>query len=159
MTADSEQAARDTQGAISAAEQDTLLGVFAVRLPPAPGEHDADASFERLAGRAGAVAPPATVRFTVHGGRGPRIRTLVADKSGCAVVAGETPACDSEVITDAETWRLIASGEVSALEAFARGRVRLRGDVLAARRLFAGLIGDMRQASTEKASKEKAVGT
>jgi putative sterol carrier protein len=42
---------------------------------------------------------------------------------------------DVELILDAPTWRAITSGELSLVEAFARGRMRVRGDIDDARRL------------------------
>ena len=41
----------------------------------------------------------------------------------------------TEAITDEETWALLTSGRLSPLEAFALGRMRVRGDLRAASRL------------------------
>jgi putative sterol carrier protein len=40
-----------------------------------------------------------------------------------------------EVVTRADTWHLIAAGELSPLEAFITGKLRLRGDVEMAKRI------------------------
>jgi putative sterol carrier protein len=43
---------------------------------------------------------------------------------------------DVEIITRAETWWEIADGRLSPLEAFVKGRLRVRGKIELAKRIF-----------------------
>jgi putative sterol carrier protein len=77
------------------------------------------------------------VRIQLGEGEDAEVRSWVLDAgpSGCRVTSEATRSPDAEAIVDAETWRLIASGRMSPLEAFARGRMRVPGDMQTARRL------------------------
>jgi putative sterol carrier protein len=63
------------------------------------------------------------------------------------VTLGDTDgAADAEATADAQTWALIVGGTLSPLEAFARGRLRLRGSMPVARNVARQLYGQDRQA-------------
>ena len=110
-----------------------FLSEFEVSLPPLGG--DLEASFSRLADLIGAPETPLSIVIHIADESEPRSRAIHAAASGCKMtdVVPESP--DVELILDAPTWRAIASGELSLVEAFARGRMRVRGDIDDARRL------------------------
>jgi putative sterol carrier protein len=113
-----------------------FLSEFEVSLPPGGEEGgDLEASFSRLADLVGAPEAPLSIVIHVADESELRSRAIHAAASGSEVtdVVPESP--DVELILDAPTWRAIASGELSLLEAFARGRMRVRGDIDDARRL------------------------
>jgi putative sterol carrier protein len=114
-----------------------FLSEFEVSLPPLGGAEggDLEASFSRLADLIGAPEAPLSIVIHVADESELQSRAIHAAASGCKVtdVVPESP--DVELILDAHTWRAIASGELSLVEAFARGRMRVRGDIDDARRL------------------------
>jgi putative sterol carrier protein len=114
-----------------------FLSEFEVSLPPLGGEEggDLEASFSRLADLIGAPEAPLSIVIHLADESEMRSRAIHAAGSGCKVtdVVPESP--DVELILDTPTWRAIASGELSLLAAFARGRMRVRGDINDARRL------------------------
>ena len=124
----------DRSEPIAAAE---FLPEFEVSLPPWSGKRGRglEASFSRFADLVGAPEAPLSVVIHVADESKPMSRAIHATASGCKVtdVVPESPAV--ELILDAQTWKAIASGELSLLEAFARGRMRVRGDIDDARRL------------------------
>jgi SCP-2 sterol transfer family len=97
---------------------------------------DVGASVQRVADQLGGVEEPLSVHLDI-GDAGSW--HLNAGPSGCTVgeVAGGPPSV--EISLDADTWRQLITGSMSALEAFGRGRMRLRGDIGDARR-FARLL-------------------
>jgi hypothetical protein len=102
-----------------------------------PTVEDLDVTFDRLAELIGMTPTPMAVRVQLGEGEHADVRSWVLDAgpSGCRVTSEATRPPDAEAILDAETWRLIASGGMSPLEAFARGRMRVRGSLQTARRL------------------------
>ena len=114
-----------------------FLSDFEVSLPAFGGEEagDLDASFERFADLIGAPEAPLSIVIHVADESEPRSRAIHAAASGCKVTDVVPASSDVELILEAATWRAIASGELSLLEAFARGQMRVRGDVDDARRL------------------------
>jgi hypothetical protein len=94
-----------------------------------PGSADPDATFAQLGELHGASPEPLTVRFHLSFGEQVRSWVLHADASGCRVMHDASGAADVEAFLDAQTWAMIASGEISPLEAFARGRMQVRGDI------------------------------
>lgn len=68
--------------------------------------------------------PRTRFRLDVDGFR----RDVIVHKSSC-VVEGPTGRADAEIHTDAATWRAIDAGRLSGIEAFAEGRVVVRGSI------------------------------
>jgi hypothetical protein len=99
-----------------------------------PESADLDTAVAALAGQLGPVSEPITLRVEVDG----EARKLTGDQSGWR--AGDEPAT-VEIIVDAGTWRELVTGRLSALDAFGRGRMRVRGDIGEARRLARALSG------------------
>jgi len=109
---------------------------FPLRLSKGPDVNDLGESFERLTQAIGPVSEPLSVQFTVSDAATWHIDTGPA---GCTVTSETKGSPDIELIVDADTWRLIASGTLTPLEAFGRGRMRVRGDLATIRR-FARLL-------------------
>lgn len=113
-----------------------------------PDSYDLDGTFARLAELIGAPQEPLSVRFRIADGHAVRSWTLRAGPEGRQVTTQESePQPDLEFILDAETWKLIAEGTGSLLEAFGRGRMRVRGDIEVARRF----AGQLQRADAERA--------
>jgi putative sterol carrier protein len=114
-----------------------FLSEFQVSLPRFGGEEggDLEASFARFAELIGAPEAPLSIVIHVADESELRSRAIHAAASGCKVTDAVPESSDVELILDASTWRTIASGELSLLEAFARGQMRVRGDIDDARRL------------------------
>jgi hypothetical protein len=117
-------------------ESSPLLADFHIPFPKLTdaGRPDSDAAFARLGELLGAVQEPLTVRFRVTDEGSGRSWLFDGGPDGCRVTNDAATQPDVEVILDAETWNLIASGAMSPLEAFGRGRLRIRGDINLARR-------------------------
>ncbi len=79
------------------------------------------------------------MRFVIADAENVRSWVLTAGPDGCQVSAAGPRRPDVEVILDAATWRLVAAGDMSLLEAFGRGRMRVRGDIDLARQLAQAL--------------------
>jgi putative sterol carrier protein len=109
-----------------------FLSDFEVSLPRFGGK-DPEASFKRFAKLIGAAERPLSV--VVHVADEDESHVFHAAARGCTVTDVVPESSDLELILDASTWGEIASGELSLLEAFAHGRMRVRGDIDDARRL------------------------
>lgn len=96
---------------------------------------NSDATFVRLAELFGATPDPLAVRFQITDGEQTSVWVLDAGPAGCQVTDDATRPVAAEAILEAGTWTLIADGRLSFLEAFARGRMRVRGDLRTARRV------------------------
>jgi hypothetical protein len=111
-----------------------------------PGRPDFDAAFTRLGELLGASVTPLMVRIQVSEGEHVRSWQLNSGPTGCQVTPGGTDgAADAEATADEQTWALIVGGTLSPLEAFARGRLRLRGSMPVARTVARQLYGQDRQ--------------
>jgi putative sterol carrier protein len=95
-----------------------------------PDSYDFDATFARLAQLVGTSQEALSVRFHLADGDAVRSWSVDAGPEGGQVTT-EEPARPPgiELILDAETWKLIAEGTLTPLEAFGRGRMRVRGDI------------------------------
>ena len=62
--------------------------------------------------------------------------SVVISKEGGTVAQQAAERPDVEIITGAETWWEIAEGRLSPLEAFISGRLRVRGNIERAKRVF-----------------------
>jgi hypothetical protein len=117
-----------------------------------PGGPDFDAAFTRMGELLGASATPLVVRIQVSEGEHVRSWQLNSGPAGCQVTPGDANGvADAEATADAQTWALIVGGALSPLEAFARGRLRLRGSMPVARNVARQLYGQDRQAGRSDA--------
>lgn len=67
----------------------------------------------------------------------PTAWTVAIDKKDDGKAAqGPSEQADVEIITRAETWWEIAEGRLSPLKAFVSGRLRVRGNIELAKRIF-----------------------
>jgi hypothetical protein len=113
-----------------------VLADFASPLPRI-GEVDGGsvpAGLKRLAGALGRVDKAAAIQVTVAGTKGePRRWHLRLAPDGGKVVEGAHEKPDLEIIVGEENWSRIAAGEISPLDAFFGGNLRVRGDLTLAR--------------------------
>jgi len=101
-----------------------------------PGQPSPDSVFETLCKSLQDSGEHARVQFQIVGGEQRRFwRLELADKF-CKVVNGPTERPDLEIITRAENMQKMADGSLSPIEAFARGKMRIRGNLELAKRLF-----------------------
>jgi putative sterol carrier protein len=117
-------------------ETDSVLADFAQPLPRlVKGKADIEGTLAAVARQLSKSKRSATLQFTLREGRRNRQWCLTMSPEGCTVAPSAIKQPDLEVMTDAESWMAIASGEVAPLEAFAAGKLRLIGDVELARLL------------------------
>lgn len=57
-------------------------------------------------------------------------------KGSCHLSSERLEGPDLEIITAPDTWKQIAEGKLSPMDAFGRGKMRIRGDVELAKRLY-----------------------
>jgi len=117
-------------------EGSPLLADFHIPFPKLAdvGQLNSDAAFTRLSEVLGAVQEPLTVHFRITDEGIGQSWFIDSGPEGCRVTKDAPRQSDVEVILDAETWNLIASGTISPLEAFGRGQLRIRGDINLAHR-------------------------
>ncbi len=116
-------------------EADPILSDFVRPFPDTlKGKRsDLAASFKQIAEAFGKARRASAIQFTIQDGRSTRRWCLTTTQEGSNVSESATKNPDLEILTDAETWAEIASGEVAPLTAFGQGRVRVRGDIELAR--------------------------
>ncbi len=83
-----------------------------------------------------------SIRFSIIGKSGQTQWSLALDGQGCRAHQDPIERPDLEIVTQAETWRKIAEGKLSPLVAFARGKLRIRGDETLGQRLLKQLAAD-----------------
>lgn len=105
------------------------------------GKADLATTFERMAAAVGKGDRAALIRFAIRDGSATRVWSLVMTADGCKVSKAKHARSDLEILTDAATWSSIAGGELSPLEAFGRGKMRVRGDIALARHVVRKLRG------------------
>jgi hypothetical protein len=109
-----------------------VLGDF---LSPFPRLTDsAEDDLGRTVDRLGELVGGSDVRGRVHFGGAVRSWSLELGPDACKVSAHRTHRPDLEVLVAEETWRRLADGTLSPLEAFGRGDMRVRGDIALASR-------------------------
>lgn len=86
----------------------------------------------------GRKGKPLQLQFSIVDGdeEEPTAWSVAIDKSGGKAAQEPTAKPDVEIITRAETWWEIAEGRLSPLEAFVTGRLRVRGNIERAKRVF-----------------------
>jgi SCP-2 sterol transfer family len=120
---------------------DPVLADFLSPLPrlTEPGEDDLGRTFERLGEIVGGSKLRARVHFRVVEGEGKSERarswSLELGPDACSVSAERTHRPDLEVLVTEATWRRLAEGAISPLEALGQGGLRVRGSVRLARQL------------------------
>jgi putative sterol carrier protein len=106
-----------------------------------PEDSDLEAGFQRLAELLQASGETADVQFDIAEGRRTH-RWHVALREKSATVGEEAARRpDVRLIVGDKTWRQIAAGQLSPLDAFLSGQLRFRGDVETATRLFKKVAG------------------
>jgi putative sterol carrier protein len=106
-----------------------------------PEDSDLEAGFQRLAELLQASGETADVQFDIAEGRRTR-RWHVALREKSATASEEAARRpDVRLIVGDKTWRQIAAGQLSPLDAFLSGQLRFRGDVETATRLFRKVAG------------------
>ena len=98
------------------------------RLTASTGDDDLGATFIRLCELLGATEEPLTLVFSISDGDEMRLWLLDAARDGCRLTEESARPPDVEVILGVETWKQIAEGTMSPVEAFGRGRMRVRGE-------------------------------
>jgi predicted lipid carrier protein YhbT len=97
---------------------------------------DVGESFGRLAELLKDSPDTGSVQFRIVVKDQPRYWNLRLDAQGCTVHLDRVDKPDLEIITQAETWLQIAGGKLSPLIAFARRKMRIRGDEKLGKRLL-----------------------
>ena len=94
----------------------------------AAGPADLERTFVRLAELLGKTPVTARIRAQILECPGTRTWTILSGEGQCRAEDAQGDRPDLEVICHAETWWEIAAGELSPVDAFLGGRMRLRGD-------------------------------
>ncbi len=97
---------------------------------------DVEGTFERLSEMLKDSPDKGSVQFRIVAKEQPRYWNLRLEAQGCTVHVDRLDKPDLEIITPAETWLQIAGGKLSPLVAFARGKMRIRGDEKLGKRLL-----------------------
>ena len=87
----------------------------------------------------GAAQRIALVHFEVREGSKSQSWTFKMDSDGCTISSGRDSNPDLEVFVTAETWWRLVSGELTPVEAFCTGEMRVIGDLSVARSVAARL--------------------
>jgi hypothetical protein len=106
-----------------------------------PGEKDLDKAFTRLSEMLQSSGELAEVQFDVVQGRSRRQWTISLEPKAASVSAKAARRPDFRAITTGDTARQILEGELSPLDAFLSGRLRIRGDTELAKRLLKRVVG------------------
>jgi putative sterol carrier protein len=96
-------------------------------------------SFKRIAQAMSKSKRTASIQFTIQAGQRARQWCVHLSPKGAEVSEGAVERPQLEIIADTECWTQVASGELAPLEAFGRGRLRVRGSVELARVLVRSL--------------------
>lgn len=122
---------------------DPVLGDFVFRFSRLvePGDADLGVTVERFGEAIGRSKTRARLHVGVMESKGDAMRSwsLELGPDGCSVSAGRPERPDLEVLVGEQTWRQLTEGQVSPLEAFGRGRLRIRGDIRLAAKLVSQL--------------------
>lgn len=101
-----------------------------------------EVSLERLAELLGEAGEEAVVQCTIAVDEEARRFRLDVGEGACELTEAATDRPDLEIITGRAAWQDIAEGELSPLEAFTDGRLRIRGDVELGVRLLRSVAAD-----------------
>jgi putative sterol carrier protein len=98
-------------------------------------------SFEHMAALLATADRAALIQFTISDGQDVRCWCLTLTPDSCKASEGKYERPPLEILTTAEVWLKIASGQLSPLEAFGQGKLRVRGDITLARFIARKLRG------------------
>lgn len=103
-------------------------------------DEDTERSIISLAGGLGPATEPASMSLQIHGDTAARYwRIQIGPDGAKAIEEGAEPSLtdpvDVEIITREETWRLIADGTASLVDAWVDGQLRFRGNIVVLYRL------------------------
>jgi putative sterol carrier protein len=99
-------------------------------------ESDLDGTFQRMAELLDKTGEHALLQIRVLNDEKHLHWCLELDEQGSRVRTELVQHPDFEVVTRAETWWQIAEGSLSPLEAFTRGKMKVRGDVELGKRIL-----------------------
>lgn len=100
-----------------------------------------DGSFAKMARSLAKSRRTGAIQFTIREGRKTRRWCLTLTPGDCHVTEAAVDRPDLEIITSAPMWARIARGELTPLEAFGTGQVRVRGSIELARILARRVAG------------------
>jgi putative sterol carrier protein len=104
------------------------------------GDRNIQRSFERIAESLAGTNTAGAIQFSIREGDNQRHWSLVLSPKECHVAEVKAERPRLEILTDADTWLEVAEGNLTPIEAFGSGRLRVRGDLrfatLLARRLW-----------------------
>jgi putative sterol carrier protein len=98
-----------------------------------------ETNLAKIADRLGKFEKAADFRITVGEGESTESWTLALSPKGSTVSRSGKKQPDLELLTTPDVLSQLASGHISPLAAFAGGRMRVRGDILLARRIARAL--------------------
>lgn len=107
-----------------------------------PKSRDLKASWSRLAAHLDRTPDRGVVQFRVVEGVRPQVASLYLGVKTRVVEGQAEAAPDLEIVTRGDTWREIAGGKLSPVDAFLMGRLRVRGDYELGKRLLRQLSSD-----------------
>lgn len=101
-----------------------------------PPAQDIEASLNQFAELLAKTSSSGTIALRIVSGAAINHWTVHINPGAGQVSRESTGRPDIELVTTANTWMQIASGNVSPLQCFAEGRLRFRGDVKLAKRFL-----------------------
>jgi putative sterol carrier protein len=117
------------------------------------GAKNLQRSFERMAESLVDTNTARAIQFSIREGNKQRHWCLVLSPNECQVAEVKAERPNLEILTDADTWSEVAKGNLSPLEAFGLGKLRVRGDVRLAR-LLVRRLQKMTRTPSEDAAEE-----
>jgi putative sterol carrier protein len=122
--------------------EENIMSTYATfRTLTGPQEQDLADTFQQMAAQLSDSGESAQVQFRILDGDERRYYCLSLDRYGCKASSDRAEEPALEVVTRSETWRQIAAGSLSPLDAFIQGKMRIRGDVELGKRLLRQLAG------------------
>jgi hypothetical protein len=120
---------------------DPMLADFISPLPNLIGRRRQvdETNLANVADRLGKFDKTADFRITVGDGESSESWTLALSPNGSTVSRTGKKRADLELLTTPDVLAQLASGRISPLAAFAGGRMRVRGDIMLARRIARAL--------------------
>jgi putative sterol carrier protein len=105
------------------------------------GSTDVAPTFDAMANLLSSLGQQASVQFRLEGDEPTRTFVVKITKAGASVGQRAVAKPTLEIVTKHATWREIASGALSPLEAFARRRMRVIGSTQLGLKLLRHLRG------------------
>jgi putative sterol carrier protein len=101
-----------------------------------------DDTIEQFAAALAGGSESGSVRLTIRGGEDPRQFAIDLGRKSASSKARRADKPDLEIVLQETTWWEIAEGRLSPADAFRRGKMRIRGDVRLAGRLYKFVAAD-----------------